>query len=67
MAASDSHVYICMLTRNDFWCVSRWLAGAYASSSNHLDQHKQPVLIQDHKMKWLDIGTTFPLISVMCG
>ena len=36
----------------------RWLAGAYALSSDHLDQHKKPVLIRDHKMKWLDFGTT---------
>ena len=47
-----------ILTRNDFWDVSRWLAGAYASSSDHLDQHKKPVLIRDHKIKWLDFGTT---------
>ena len=24
----------------------------------HLDQHKKPVLIRDHKIKWLDFGTT---------
>ena len=47
-----------ILTRNNFWDVSRWLAGAYASSSDHLDQHKKPVLIRDHKIKWLDFGTT---------
>ena len=47
-----------ILTRNDFWDVSHWLAGAYAPSSDHLDQHKKPVLIRDHKMKWLDFGTT---------
>ena len=47
-----------ILTRNNFWDVSRWLAGAYASLSDHLDQHKKPVLIRDHKMKWLDFGTT---------
>ena len=32
------------------------LAGAYALSFDHLDQHEKPVLIQDHKMKWLDFG-----------
>ena len=47
-----------ILTRNNFWDVSRWLAGAYASSSDHLDRHKNPVLIRDHKVKWLDFGTT---------
>ena len=31
---------------------------AYASSSDHLHQHKKPVLIRDHKMKSLDFGTT---------
>ena len=41
-----------------FWDVSRQLAGAYASSSNHLDQHQQPLLIRDHKMKWLNFGST---------
>ena len=47
-----------ILTRNNFWDVSRWLAGAYASASDHLGQHKNPVLIRNHKMKWLDFGTT---------
>ena len=46
------------LSALDGACVARWLAGAYASSSDHLDQHKKPVLIRDHKIKWLDFGTT---------
>ena len=47
-----------ILTRNHFWDVSRWLAGTYESASDHLDQHKKPVLIRGHKIKWLDFGTT---------
>ena len=47
---------LCILTKNDFWNVSLWMAGAYASSSDHLDQ-KQPVLIRDYKIKWLDFGS----------
>ena len=27
-----------------------WLAGAHALSSDHLDQHKKPVLLLDHQM-----------------
>ena len=38
--------------------VSKWLAGAYKSSGNHLDHQRQPVLIRDDRIKWLDFGQT---------
>ena len=47
-----------ILKRNDFWNESKWLGGAYNTSTNHLDQQQTPVLIGDSKIKWLDFGTT---------
>ena len=47
-----------ILKRNDFWDVSRWLAGAYKSSAGHQDHLQKPVLIRDDKIKWLDFGMT---------
>ena len=38
--------------------VSKWLAGAYKSSDNHLDHQRQPVSIRDDRIKWLDFGQT---------
>ena len=40
------------------WNVSKWLGGAYNSSSSHLDHLQNPVLIRDDKIKWLDFGIT---------
>ena len=31
-----------ILKRNDFWDVSRWLAGAYKSSGGHLGHQRTP-------------------------
>ena len=47
-----------ILKRNDFWDVSKWLAGVYKSSGSHLDHQRKPVLIRDEKIKWLDFGKT---------
>ena len=47
-----------ILKHNDFWNVSKWLGGAYKSSTSHLDQQQTSVLIRDDKIKWLDFGTT---------
>ena len=47
-----------ILKRNDFWDVSKWLGGAYKSSSSHVDHLQKPVLIRDDKIKWLDFGAT---------
>ena len=46
-----------ILKRNNFWNVSKWLGGAYKSSTSHVDQQQTPVLIRDDKIKWLDFGT----------
>ena len=46
------------LTWYDFWIVSKWLGGAYKSSSSHLDHLQNPVLIRDDRRKWLDFGIT---------
>ena len=47
-----------ILKRNGFWDVSKWLGGAYTSSSSHVDHLQKPVLIRDDKIKWLDFGAT---------
>ena len=47
-----------ILKRTDFWGRSKWLEGAYKSSSGHLDHQQKPVLIRDDKIKWLDFGQT---------
>ena len=49
---------LCILKRNNFWNVSKWLGGAYKSASSHLDHLQNPVLIRDDKTKWLDLGIT---------
>ena len=49
---------LCILKRNDFWDVSRWLAGAYKSLAGHQDHLQKAVLIRDDKIKWLDFGMT---------
>ena len=49
---------VCILKQNDFWDVSKWLAGAYKSSGSHVDHQQTPVLIRDDKIKWLDFGRT---------
>ena len=47
-----------ILKRNNFWNVSKFLGGAYKSSSSHLDHLQNPVLIRDDRIKWLDFGVT---------
>ena len=49
-----------ILKRNDFWDVSKWLAGPYKSSASHQDHLQKPVLIRDDKIKWLDSNPPAP-------
>ena len=56
--ASDN---LFLLKRDDFWDLSKWLAGAYKSSASHQDHLQKPVLIRDEKIKWLDFSMTLIL------
>ena len=47
-----------IMRTKDFWGISSWLGGGYATTPTHMDHTKQAVLIRDHKIKWLDFGIT---------